>query len=327
MEKYAFTLVILFFSLLPTAWATQSIDLIRDCAFSDGLNIKDHSGKEHRFSSHGVTNRCVWSVAQHYSRSCFADLTPLSSETNLFLFQDPYEFLVIGSSDGNFISGVNGSVEYDGKYRVKGDAWPHLLLEQNVSDLNSHPREGSPCLSEMSKINFSADVKLLYDHQNRKEGYDPSLHAAQFQIFFTVQNLNPNSKGFGDYYWFGVGFYDDRKTITSLSAMKDMSSPKKKGTNKFIYNVGIKPFTEAVVGSGEWVSVHGDLYPHIIAGLHECWENGYLGDSKDLDDYRLGSLNIGWEVTGLNDVAMAVKGLRTEGILRDKEEKLERISQ
>lgn len=124
------------------------------------------------------------------------------------------------------------------------------------------------------------------------------------------------SEGFGDYYWFGIALYDDREAVTTLHAMQDKGSAKKKGTNKFIYNVGIKPFTDKVVADGEWVDIRGDLMPYIRAGLRECWKRGYLTDSKDLTDYRLGGLVMGWEVTGLNDVAMAVKGLRATATLK-----------
>ena len=88
------------------------------------------------------------------------------------------------------------------------------------------------------------------------------------------------------------------------------------GTDKFIYDVGVKPFTDKVVGAGEWVAVEGDLLPHILAGLRQCWQRGYLADSQDLADYRIGSCVVGWEVTGLNDCAIAVEGLRATAALK-----------
>ncbi len=41
--------------------------------------------------------------------------------------------------------------------------------------------------------------------------FDPGLHTAQFQLFITVQNRNPNSEHYGDFLWFGIPFYDYRK--------------------------------------------------------------------------------------------------------------------
>lgn len=60
------------------------------------------------------------------------------------------------------------------------------------------------------------------------------------------------------------------------------------------------------------MDVHGDLLPHVIVGLNEAWRRGYLGDSKNLSDYRVGSAVLGWEITGLNDAAMAVRNLRCQ---------------
>lgn len=54
----------------------------------------------------------------------------------------------------------------------------------------------------------------------------------------------------------------------------------------------------------------GDLLPHIVSGLREAWKQGYLSASQKLADYRIGGLVLGWEVTGLNDVAIAVRDLR-----------------
>lgn len=79
---------------------------------------------------------------------------------------------------------------------------------------------------------------------------------------------------------------------------------------KLIYDIGVKPFTDRVVASGEWVEVRGDLLPQVLAGLDEAWKRGYLGGSRNLRDYQVGSAVLGWEITGLNDAAMAVRNLR-----------------
>jgi hypothetical protein len=57
--------------------------------------------------------------------------------------------------------------------------------------------------------------------------------------------------------------------------------------------LGLAPFTSEVVAKGNWVAVYGDLLPHIRAGLDECWKRGFLPDSKDLADYRIGGIFLG----------------------------------
>lgn len=125
----------------------------------------------------------------------------------------------------------------------------------------------------------------------------------------TVQNLNRQSKGFSDYFWFGVSLYDNRREVTRIFAMQDVSQARKKGTEKYIYDVGLAPFTSQVVAKRDWVAVRGDLLPHIRAGMEECWKRGFLSDSKDLADYRVSGVFFGWEIPCLNDAAVAVKSL------------------
>ena len=55
----------------------------------------------------------------------------------------------------------------------------------------------------------------------------------------------------------------------------------------------------------------------MIAGLREAWKRGFLTQSRSLDDYYIGGFVLGFEVTGLNDIAFAVRGLRAVATLAD----------
>ena len=81
-------------------------------------------------------------------------------------------------------------------------------------------------------------------------------------------------------------------------------------------DVGIAPFTSAVVADGQWVTVQGDLLPHMRAGLQEAWKRGYLAGSHEMSDYRIGERHSGLGSHGLNDVAIAVKDLRVAATLK-----------
>ena len=304
--------------LLPLLCATAApaLELIADTAFQRGLTVKDRTGAKQTIRWNTNAAPPVWNTAQHHSKSCFADTAFQKITTNDFVFKDDYETLLIHPAGADFISGVNAFKEYAGQLRVKGDPWPHLYLEQRISGPGSHLGQNAPSLAAIAKINFHMQAKLLYDHKSTPPGYSRNTHAAQFIFFFTIQNLNRQSKGFGDYYWFGITIYDDREPVTKLHAMQDKGSPKKNGTDKLIYNPGMKPFADKIVAPGEWVDIRGDLYPHILAGLQECWKRGFLPDSKNPADYNISGLVLGWEVTGLNDVAIAVKGLRADAVLK-----------
>lgn len=306
-------------ALAAASFAGDAVELIADAGFARGLRAKDRGGVEQSVRWGEGTGRPVWQVAQHFSKSCIADSGRRASLPGGFAHRDDYAWLAIhpGGEEGDVILGLNAFAEYGGAYRAKGDPWPHLYLSQRVSEPGGHLGTRSPSVADMERLDLSIGVRLIYDRRHVGEGYDRSVHASQFLFFLTIQNLNRKSPGYGDYYWFGAAPYDDRKPITALHAMKDAGSAKKPGTGKFIYDIGIRPFTDAIVSEGRWVEVKGDLLPHAIAGLREAWGRGYLPGSTNLSDYRVGSVVMGWEIPGLNDAAMAVRGLRLVAKRRD----------
>jgi hypothetical protein len=295
-----------------------AMDLIADPGFRRGFVAKSPSGKEQQLVQWDRTEPAIWGTAQHFSKSSFTDLDRYTFHANGCSFHDDYQSLIVHPQDGDadIVFGVNGLREFGGVCREKGAPWPHQYVQQHISNRRGHLGEASPRLSDMERLDLTIRVRLLYDHQNRGPQYDPHLHAAHFLLFFTVQNLNPQSKGYGDYYWFNVALYDSRYKVTSLLVMQDKGSPQKTGTEKLMYDVGIAPFTSAVVADGHWVTVQGDLLAHLHAGLQEAWKRGYLADSHAASDYRIGLVCLGWEVTGLNDVAIAVKDLHVVATLR-----------
>jgi len=298
--------------------ASEGVELIADASFARGLRVKDRDGKEVLIRWGDDTNAPVWRTAQHFSKSCIADVAHQAFRPGGFTFRDDYALLDIHpvERDADVIAGLNAFREYGGEYRAKGDPWPHLYLSQPVGSPGGHLDGRCPSIAEMERLDFSIGVRLLHDRRNIREGHKPTVHAAQFVFFLTIQNLTRKSPGFGDYYHFGVLLYDDRKPVTTLHAMHDGGSTKKPATEKLIYDVGTKPFTDKVVVSGQWVDIGGDLLPHITAGLGEAWRRGYLPASTNLADYRVGSVVMGWEIPGLNDAAMAFKGLRATAIRR-----------
>jgi len=292
-----------------------SVELIADPNFEQGFQIKEEgvAPPPAKWMESAVP---VWQINHHYSKSSFAHTERFQFRRDGLTFEDDYGSLIVHPEDGeaDVIVGLNASKEFGGLYRQAGDPWPHVYLSQRIAHPGGSGKE-SPSIAGMKSLPFSVSVRLLHDQPNRKEGYNRSLHAAQFLLLFTVQNLNRQSPGYGDYYWLSIPLYDDREPVTALHAMQDKGSPKKKATDKLIYSIGVKPFTDAVVGSGQWVTVGGDLLPHMIAGLQEAWKRGFLPASQDLADYRLGSVILGWEVPGLNDVAIAVKDLHANAVL------------
>ncbi|MGD8500517.1 MAG: hypothetical protein PVJ86_07700, partial [Phycisphaerales bacterium] len=134
----------------------------------------------------------------------------------------------VGSGNGDLILEIRGSAEYGAKARKYGESWPHLLVEQQACRM--YPLDG------LAKLRLSLKVKLLYSENHMmNEAYNPALHAAQFQMFLVVKNVNGQSKDCGDYYWFGVPFYDSRYDIPPSHKAKN--GGKADATGKFIYTI------------------------------------------------------------------------------------------
>src|SRR5690606_10745753 len=66
---------------------------------------------------------------------------------------------------------------------------------------------------------------------------------------------------------------------------------------------------------GEWMNINGDLLPYIKTALTNAWARGIMDQSTDFADYKIGTESFGWEVPGLGDVNMQVKGLSLNATL------------
>ena len=83
---------------------------------------------------------------------------------------------------------------------------------------------------------------------------------------------------------------------------RDVADP----SAKLIFNPGTDAFTTNRLRDGGRVVVDRDLRPLLLEALNEAWRLGYLPGSRDPADYRLTTLNLGWEVPGLHRVGLAL---------------------
>jgi len=197
---------------------------------------------------------------------------------------------------------VAGSVEYDGKARRANEAWVHLLAEQTFTN--------PPALVEVERLELVFEARLLYSRKVTTPDYNPSLHAAQFLMYFTVQNLNRQSSGYGKYLWFGVPIYDDRELHPKGHQAPDT------GTGMFIYNPPAAAYTQGTLHEGGWVKFEADILPLMCEGLRAAWKRGFLTESTNFSDYRITGMNVGWEVPGIFDVSAVLRGLSLKAGLK-----------
>ena len=287
----------------------EQISLIADSDFQRGFEVLDPTpgalvvqGNLQWDASGGAP---IWQLGQWDSQSTIFGVTPTQHPSGAWEYANADKQVIAGGGPGatesDLVLTINGQNEYGGTFRSISDPWPALLVQQSISEPGGHLGNQAPSIAEMASLNFQIEARLLFDNQITSGGYDSSIHASQYNIFYTVQNLNPASSGYGDFLWFGTALYDDRFDVTGKVVLVDGF------TQKLIYSVGIEPFTSEKIADGNWMTIHGNLLPHIKAGLQEAWNRGILLDSQDLADYKIGGVNLGWEMPGLNNASLQIR--------------------
>lgn len=242
----------------------------------------------------------VWRLAQWSSNYSLAGASPQILPEGGVMYANEAKRVIVGTPGSplaDLTLEVNAHVEYPDRVRQDGEPWAHLLVEQEFATM--------PKLSELEALRFSVSARLLQSDLRLMPGYTPSLHAAQFLIYFTVQNRNPRSPGFGDFYWFGVPIYDDRYAVIPRYQSPDFNT-----SGKYIFTPGSKEYTDGDIRSGQWLTIEKDLLPLMLEGLEDARAKGFLPDSGDPEDYVVSGMNMGWEVPGPFHVAMQVRDLK-----------------
>jgi hypothetical protein len=300
--------------LLPTAVGAQTDtgtgrELIRDPHFRRGFVVYDPApGKKvvrGAFHVDPDAGEPVWGLAQWHSKHSLAGTKPHRLPSRALRWANPAKAVIVappGSEDADLVLAIDSRVEYSDRARRKGEDWPHLLVSQRI--------ESSPHLAEMAALQFEISARLRRSEAFRTEDYSPHLHAAQYVVVITVQNLNRESEGYGDFLWFGIPLYDDRWRIPRPFTAPDQAQ------SKFIYTPPGEAFTTDSTHDGEWITIRRDLRPLMLDALSAAWERGFLPDSRDLADYRLGGISAGWELTGILDVELQTKDLSLKALLR-----------
>lgn len=288
-----------------------AIQLLDDTRFERGFTVWDPApGKHVKSGSLRPTEgggQPVWGLAQWYSRFDLAEARPQRLASGAVRFFDGAKAVTFGSPDSDGADAVfalDGRTEYGGRVPQRGDPWPHLLAERKLA--------AHPALSEVTAVPFRVSCRLLRSETSKPPGWDDRRHVGQFVFYLSVQNQNRRSPGFGDYLWFGLMLYDSRYRMPPGYAALDRGSAKKLGTGKFIFQSASTRYTDASLHDGDWVTIDADLLPLIHEGLKSAWDAGFLEKSRRESDYRLGGMNMGWEVTGPLDVAAQVRELRLE---------------
>lgn len=273
-------------------------ELIRDTLFEKGITLwRPEPGKHVTYGElTGVQQgtKPIWGLAQWNSRFPL-DPTTVKQEGNARIWTNPGKSVTLNPKEGLTLA-ANSWEEYGTKARERSDPWVHLLVEQRMAPI--------VYLTDMQSLSFQLEGRLLHCQNRHGDEYEPKRHAAQFQIFFSLQNRNRDSAGYGDYLWLGIPLFDNRHPFPRAHRAKEY-----RGAGKYIYSLSGDTLAKDRFTEGKWVRVEGDILPMMREALTDAWAKGFLSDSKDEADYALGGMNMGWELPGTFDVAFQVRNL------------------
>lgn len=277
--------------------STSVMELINDGTYLEGFQVQDQNAAIIG-TLEGSIAHPTWQISQWGSRSNI----PFNSTVNdakRTVWANADKSLTVNKDDRSVLLSVNAFNDYQGVHRSSNQPWVHLLLSQKISEPGGKKTD-SPSIAEMGslKLNFSAQI-LESKRSDGKGFYRKGIHAAQLVWFFTIQNLNPQSPGFGQYLWFGGPMYDDREEFPAAQTHIDA------GTKSLIYYPGLKAFTNQSLSSQQNVTFDVDILPHVRKALDYAFAEK-LFKSTNIADYKVGGMNMGWEVTGLNIVSAKI---------------------
>ncbi|UCG59291.1 MAG: family 16 glycosylhydrolase [Phycisphaerales bacterium] len=296
--------------------ALTAVPLFSDMTFRQGFLLSYPNVSQGRraeavldFGKEGSTP--AWRLCQWGTSHSLAGAPCVQFDSGLVGYENKAKRVAVAeatSDSSDLLLEVKGAAEYRPDARKYGQSWPHLLIEQDAVNLCP--------LDELEELRFRVGMRLLhvYNHM-KKDEYDPRLHAAQFQMFFIVKNTNSKSKDYGDYFWFGVPFFDSRHDIPPAYMAKDAG--KDDATGKFIYTIAGSEINNTPLKDRDWVTLGKDLLPYIKGGLKEATQRRFL-ISSDPKDYAVVNMNLGWEIPGTFDAAIQIKGLSVTAVVEDK---------
>jgi hypothetical protein len=286
-------------SSLPAT--AQDRELIRDPHFQNGFCLLElKAGKRVAYGEiKGLTQaKPVWDLAQWSSKSPLQPSNCLSLSPTLVCSNGAKQVVVgmPGGSAGDLSLAVNGGAEYSRARQSAGEPWVHLLVQQDL--------ENPPTLGELGALNFHLEARLKHSALVNSNDYSPSLHAAQYFVYFTVANRNPKAAGYRECFWFGIPIYDNRHRLVPAYEAQDFGD-----TKLFIFTPASESFARGSTHDGDWVTFEANLVPLMRRGLEHARAKGFIKGSGDLADYRPLGIFIGWEVPGMFDVDLQIRNL------------------
>ncbi len=169
-----------------TTARSRGRELVRDRHFQGAFKVLDPAPGRllHRGVLQWGTAQTdpIWNLAQWNSRFSLAGAQPVRLPSGAIRFSNEGKAVVVGASgmpEADLILAVDNRTECGGRARRRGEPWVHLLVSQRFED--------PPVVARLAQLPFAVSARLLDAKLHVTPDHTPGLHAAQFQIFLTIQ--------------------------------------------------------------------------------------------------------------------------------------------
>jgi hypothetical protein len=88
------------------------------------------------------------------------------------------------------------------------------------------------------------------------------------------------------------------------------------GTSRMLFRLPSSAFVNRPLKAGDWVRHTVDLKPWLLEALKAATGQGEAGFLYQPEDFRLATISIGWELSGLNRVSLSLRDLSLQGVRR-----------
>ncbi len=278
----------------------MKLEILKDNCFKNGLIIRypyhmenEHPEKIIKTSEEDPS----WHISQWFTNNSIAIGNIQQTKETLSLIDNTKKVKIC---DNSIYLEINGSKEYKNP-RKNDQPWPHLLLEQFFKNkmLNKY---------QSLKMNLNFDYLKFINHM--KEEFDSNLHTAQFQWFLNFSNQNTSSKGYGDFFWFGLSFLDTPRYDFPPEFMAE-DGGKEDATRKFIYIVDSHNYLNKPIKIMDQTNISFEVLDLIKKGFMEAKKRGFLKETN-FEDLGFNSTNIGFEIPGTFDIGLRINKISLE---------------
>lgn len=204
------------------------------------------------------------------------------------------------NEDGSVVLSIQTDQEYP-EPRKAEDGWPHLLLEQFFEGIH---------LSSMHQLVMDIDFEFV-DFKDHLGALRTPLHTFQVSWYLAVGNRNRASKGYSDFFWFGLPFIDHPR-FDFPQSYRAIDGGKEDATNKFIIAIEPQKFLKEKTKVGNHYLVKFPALEEIKEAFAFAKKQGFLS-TTNFEDLEIISTNFGIEDTGTFDGSLKINHIALWG--------------